>query len=144
MFSNPNNPTISGNTLIFSLGTLRANGQGTVTVKVRVRDNIPAGANLNFPATLSYVDPSGFPQSVNANVSAQVCSALAVIVNEVNDVSLGANVFGAGFLPVNLFGWLLLLILILILAFLAKYLLGGMNSGNQPFTKKTTTTTVQQ
>ncbi len=135
MFSNPNNPTRSGNTLIFNLGTLKANGQGTVTVRVRVRDNIPAGTNLNFPATLSYIDPSGYPQSVSANVSAQVYSEPIVINNE--KVNLGANVFGAGFLPTNLFGWLLLLILILILVFLARYLF----SPNQPFTKKTTTTT---
>lgn len=38
------------------------------------------------------------------------------------DVLLGANVFGAGFLPANLFEWLLLLVLILVLALLAKYL----------------------
>src|SRR3989338_9062748 len=50
LFSNPNNPTVFGNTLIFNLGTLRANGQGTVTARVRVQNNIPAGVNLNFPA----------------------------------------------------------------------------------------------
>jgi uncharacterized repeat protein (TIGR01451 family) len=142
MFSNPNNPIRSGNTLIFNLGTLKANGQGTVTARVRVRDEIPAGTNLNFPAVLSYVDPSGFPQSVNANVSAQVWTEPEpeTTIDETDGkVLLGANVFGAGFLPTNLFGWLLLLILILILILLAKYLY----SGNQPFSKKTTTTTIQ-
>jgi Domain of unknown function DUF11 len=140
MFSTPNNPTRSGNTLIFNLGTLKANGQGTVTVRVRVRDNIPAGTNLNFPATLSYIDPSGFPQSVTANVSAQVWSAPVVPapVDTNANIFLGANVFGAGFLPGNLFGWLLLLILILLLVLLAKYLFGQSNS--QPFSKRTTTT----
>ncbi len=137
MFSNPSNPTRSGNTLIFNLGTLKANGQGTVTVRVRVRENIPAGTNLNFPATLSYVDPSGQPQSVNANVSAQVWSdpIKENIVPVV--VPLGANVFGAGFLPANLFGWLILLVLVLALALLAKYLFGS------PFSKQTTTTSNQ-
>ena len=96
IFSNPSNPTISGNTLYFNLGTLRANGKGVVTVRVRVRDNIKAGTALNFPATLSYVDPSGQPQSVIANVSAQVWS------DGTNTNFLGANVFGAGFLPTNL------------------------------------------
>jgi len=135
MFSTPSNPIISGNTLVFNLGTLRANGQGTVTVRVRVRENIPAGTNLNFPATLSYIDPSGQVQSVNANVSAQVWSDPA------NDkISLGANVFWAGFLPTNLFGWLLLLILILVLVLIAKYLFG---QPGQPFSKKTTTTTIK-
>ncbi len=144
LFSNPNNPTRNGNTLIFNLGTLRANGQGTVTVRVRVRDDIPAGTNLNFPAVLSYIDPSGYPQSVTANVSAQVWTEPVVTplaptdVN--NNVNLGANVFGAGFFPGNLFGWLLLLILILILILLAKYLF---DKAGQPFTKKTTTTTIK-
>jgi len=147
MFSTPNNPVISGNTLVFNLGTLKANGKGTVTVRVRVRENIPAGTNLNFPATLSYIDPSGQPQSVNANVSAQVWSDPARVDEK---VSLGANVFGAGFLPTNLFGWLMLLILILLLVLLAKYLFGSpfskqtTTTSNQPSgVKKTTTTTIQ-
>ena len=138
MFSNPSNPTRSGNTLIFSLGTLRANAQGTVTVRVRVRENIPAGTYLNFPAVLSYVDPSGHMQSVNANVSAQIWSE--PIKEEV--VQLGANVFGAGFFPTNIFGWLLLIILILLLVYLAKYIFGQPGQLT-PFSKKTTTTTIQ-
>jgi uncharacterized repeat protein (TIGR01451 family) len=130
--SNPSNPVQSGNTLIFNLGSLRANGQGTVTVKVHVRDNINGGAKLNFPAVLSYIDPSGFPQSVNANVSAGVCTPPAGAV--VATSTLGANVFGAGFLPTSIFGWLLLLILILLLVLLAKYLF------SDSFRKKTVTT----
>jgi uncharacterized repeat protein (TIGR01451 family) len=70
--SNPGNPQIAGNNLTFSLGTLRANGQGTVTIRVRVRQDAPPGALLNFPAVLTYIDPSGHAQSVSANVEAQV------------------------------------------------------------------------
>jgi uncharacterized repeat protein (TIGR01451 family) len=132
--STPTNPTISGNTILFNLGTLKANGQGTVTVRVQVLDDVPAGTNLNFPATLSYVDPSGQPQSVSANVSAQVWSEPTV--NNSNTSFLGANAFWAGFLPGNLLGWLLLLILILLLVFLVKYIY----SGQVPFHKKTVTT----
>jgi len=123
MFSNPNNPTRSGQTLIFNLGTLRANGQGTVTVRVRVRDNVPAGTNLNFPATLTYVDPSGFPQSVSANVAAQVWSE--PIKDEA--VRLEANVFGAGFLPTSLLGWLVLIVLLFMLILLVQYIFSQPN-----------------
>ena len=142
--SNPNNPTFNGNALTFNLGTLKANGQGTVTVRVRVRDNIPAGTSLNFPATLSYVDPSGRAQSVNANVTAQVWTEPTPVPVENNNSSfLGANVFGAGFLPSNIFGWLLLIILALILiavvAYFVRYIFGY-----QPLLKKTTTTTTNQ
>ena len=118
MSSVPSNPTRSGNTLVFNLGTLRANGEGSVSVRVRVREDMPMGAYLNFPAVLSYVDPSGYPQSVSANVSAQVWSDGKVV----NNIGLGAGVFGAGFLPNNIFGWLILIILILVLVLLAKYL----------------------
>ncbi|MCX6751470.1 MAG: hypothetical protein NT161_01740, partial [Candidatus Nomurabacteria bacterium] len=114
MFSNPSSPTISGNTLIFNLGTLKANGQGTVTVRVRVRENIPTGTSLNFPATLSYIDPSGFPQSVNANVSAQISGTSTA--NETVQLGALAFLFGnGGFLPNSLLGWLLLILLIVLL-----------------------------
>lgn len=130
--SSPSNPTISGNTLIFNLGTLGANKSGTVAIRVLLRDNVQPGTNLNFPATLNYVDPSGSSQSVSANVSANVCGVLPAVT--ASDVTLGASVFGAGFLPTSIFGWLLLLILILILILLARHLF------NQSFQKRTITT----
>lgn len=152
MFSNGgSNPTVFGSTLIFNLGTLRANGEGTITARARVKDNIPTGMNLNFPATLSYIDPSGLPQSVTTNVSAQVWNEPGELTK---DIPLEANVFGAGFLPTNLFGWLLLIILVLLLILLAKYLFGSgqflpfsrqtVSTFNQPSGKKTTTTTIHE
>ncbi|MCM2338971.1 MAG: hypothetical protein NDI62_00740 [Burkholderiales bacterium] len=125
IFSNPNNPTRSGSTLIFNLGTLGANKEGTVTVRVRVRENIPAGTNLNFPAILSYTDPSGYTQSVSANVSAQVWSQPVVVeqpINTTEPIQLGALafLFGNGFLPNNLIGWLLLILLVVLLVLAAR------------------------
>src|SRR3989344_1699194 len=144
MFSNPNNPTIAGNTLTFNLGTLGANSQDTVTVRVRVRDDAPIGANLNFPALLSYLDPAGSAQTVTANVVAQVwCEALEPLEVEARATSLlGANVFGAGFWPDTLFEWLLLLILILLLILLIRYLIAGAAAPILP-PRRTTTTTVE-
>ena len=125
MYSTPNNPTRSGQTLIFNLGTLRAGGQGTVSIRVHVRENARNGAPLNFPATLSYVDNTGYPQSVSANVSANVCPLpLVVVDSEAERAGLSASVFGVGFLPENIFGWLLLIILILILILLLRHLFG--------------------
>lgn len=144
MFSTPSNPTISGNTLIFNLGTLRAGGQGVVTVRVRVRDNIPAGTTLNFPATLRYVDPAGNTQSVSANVTAQVWDE-----GSQSFVNLGANIFGAGFFPTNVFGWLLVILLILALIMLVKHLFSQAPMrrttvvDDHPLGKKTTTTTIE-
>ena len=143
MFSNPSNPTRSGNTLIFNLGTLRANGEGVATVRVRVRDNIPAGTNLNFPAILSYVDPSGFLQSVTANVSAQVWSEPVTNIAPVeNVVPLGALAFlfgNGGFLPNSLLGWLLLILLVVLLVLAARKAYYNYGSNTTTVTKKTTT-----
>ncbi len=120
VFSNGSNPNIFGNTLVFNLGTLKANSQSAVTTRVRVLDYVAAGTILNFPATLSYVDPSGQPKSVSANVSAQVWNAPA---GENITASLGANVIGSNsFFPINILGWLLLIILILVLILLSRHL----------------------
>ena len=145
MFSNPSSPTRSGNTLIFNLGTLRANGEGVTTVRVRVRDNIPAGTSLNFPAILSYVDPSGFPQSVTANVSAQVWSEPTTTPTEKETVQLGALAFlfgSDGFLPNSLLGWLLLILLIVLLVLAARkaYHSYGYGNGTNTTTISKTTT----
>ena len=70
--SNPNTATVSGNLLTFQIGTIRANQEGTVTVTIRVRDNVPHGTNLNFLAVMDYLDPSGRPQSVSAPLTIQV------------------------------------------------------------------------
>jgi uncharacterized repeat protein (TIGR01451 family) len=117
--SNPNNPIKFGNTLIFNFETLGANSQNTIAIRMKVKDNTEPGTSLNFPATLSYVNPTGLPQSVTANVTAQVAEEPVTDEN----TNLGANVFGAGFLPTNIFGWLLTMIMVFILAILAKYLL---------------------
>ena len=121
LFANASNPIVSGQTLLFNLGSLQANTEGTVIVGARVRENIQAGINLNFPATLSYIDPAGSPQSVNTTASTQVWSEP---VNTDKNASLGANVLGAGFLPMSFFEWLLLFVLVLILILLIKYLFG--------------------
>jgi len=86
---------------------------------MRVKDNTPAGTNLYFPATLSYVDPSGQPQSVNANISAQVWTEPVVITT----VPLGAAVYFTDLLPENLIGWLFLIILILLIVLIVRRLL---------------------
>lgn len=146
LYSTPPNPQRSGNTLIFSQGSLGPNQSGTVTVRVRVRQDAPPGALLNFPATLSYTDPAGYPQSVSANVSARVWyegQGDVIIEEEVSrdGTSLAASVFGAGFWPDSLFGWLLLLILVLILIALVRYLIAG--AAAEPFARRTSTTTVE-
>ncbi|MSU44673.1 hypothetical protein EXS45_00605 [Candidatus Nomurabacteria bacterium] len=139
LLSTPNNPIRSNNTLVFNLKTLKANGEGTTTIRIKIPNDISAGINLNFPATLSYIDPVGSSQSVVANVSAQIWNDPALSVNKKDDNqnNLGANVFGADFLPGNIFGWQLLIILILLLILIVKHSFSSDQS--LPFNKKTTT-----
>lgn len=135
LFSNPGNPTRSGNTLTFDLGTLGANSQGAVTIRVRVREDIRAGTNLNFPAILTYIDPANLPQSVTANVTAQVWTEpepLSPLSENINGNALGANVIGAGFLPGNILSWLLLIVLILLLIILSKHLYHNFHQNKPP------------
>lgn len=123
IYSNPSNPTISANTLSFNLGTLKAGGQGTVNIRTRVRNNIPAGTYLNFPATLSFTN-GGRTESVNANVSAQVWGDNMGDSDNIFS-SLSANVFGGvGFLPISLLGWLFLIAVVLMVMLLAKHFFG--------------------
>ena len=123
LFATPSNPTVFGNTVIFNLGTLPANGQNLITIKTKVSPDAEAGTSLNFPATLIYVDPAGKTQSVNANTSAKVwATPTDANTQDEGGSSLEANAFGSGFLPTNLFGWLLLIVLILALILIGKHL----------------------
>ena len=132
MFTSGNNPMVFGNNLVFNLGTLPANSQGLVTIRARVGDDVPAGTNLNFPATLSYVNPSGISQFVNTYASAQVSEPASLTPESLNQNVLPASVFGAGFLPTNIFGWLLLFVLILLLVFISKHLFYDQSFGRRP------------
>lgn len=125
VFSNPNNPAKSGNSLTFSLGTLRADGKDTVTVRVRVRENISTETVLDFPATLSYIDTSGLAKTAEVKVSAQVWHDGEGSSFGLNKL-LGANVFSSGaLLPTSLVGWLFLVILLLLLILIARKFLGS-------------------
>lgn len=108
--SDPGNPVISGNVLSFDLGTLGAGEQGSVNIRVLVDENVREGTNLNFHATLSYIDPQGQSRSVSDSITATV-----------RDTSLlGGSIFGAGLFTGGILGWILLIILILIAIILSK------------------------
>ena len=120
--SNPMSSNKLGNIVIFNLGTLKGNEQGMVSVRALIQPNIAEGTNLNFTATLSYIDPSKAPKSVTTNASAQILGPEIFPGITDEEIDPQANVIGVGFLPTNIFGWFILFILVLVLLLLSRHL----------------------
>jgi len=100
-----------------SILSLVTTGSAPSTV-VRYYNVNPPTTQPNITNTDTYV-----PYSTNQNVNGAVSAASV----------LGANIFGTGsFLPTNLFGWLLILILILAIVFLGRHLFGQTTIINSP------------
>ncbi len=118
--SSPANGSKLGNIIILNLGTLKGNEQGMASVRVLIQPNIIPGTNMNFTATLSYIDPAKAPKSVTTNTSAQVFAVQETVIDE--NIFPEANAIGAGFFPADIFGWLMLIILILVLLLLSRHL----------------------
>lgn len=64
----------SGNNLSFNLGTIKPQEQGTISVKIKIKNLTRGGSALMFTSTLNYNDSSGNLRSVD--------SYLAVIIKE--------------------------------------------------------------
>jgi uncharacterized repeat protein (TIGR01451 family) len=79
--------SVNPNGLTFILGNLKANGEGVVAIKLRVKPDAKPGTPLTFVAILNYVDPARAPQSVMANLTIQVSDAASAV--------LGATAVGA-------------------------------------------------
>jgi hypothetical protein len=106
-----------GNTVTFNLGTIPAQGQGTITIRAKVADDVNSGATLLINHTLGFNDNRGNYRAVN--------SLLTLTVDK--GYSLLASLFE--FLS-KLFGycwfWILLaLIILLIILFLMYRALAG-------------------
>ena len=64
----------TGNNLSFNLGTINSQEQGTISVKIKIKNLTRGGSALMFASTLNYNDSSGNLRSVD--------SYLAVIIKE--------------------------------------------------------------
>ncbi len=98
------------------INSLRPNQSRTFITEMRVREDASTGDEIYSYATISYDDTT-----INSNdVIIEVEGAFDDIYDEDNQT---ASIFGAGFLPNTLFGWLALIIAILIIAFLLSRIL---------------------
>ena len=100
------------NTVVLTLGTLPRDGQGGfVNIQATVDTNATVGSNLVSTATLAFTLPSGAQDTA-------VAYYLNTVIAQNN---LGAFVlFGNGFFPTTLLGWVLLIGLIIIIILLAR------------------------
>ena len=71
--------SISGNNLSFNLGTVSANTQGVITVRIHINKSISSNSSLMFNLSLEYTNSSNQFQSVSAflNVTVNKGSSLA-------------------------------------------------------------------
>ncbi len=102
----------TNNTVAATLGTLTPQQQGTISITAQANPTIIPGNNLVTTATIAFTTP-GKAQD----------SAIAYVLNTVGNPNnlAGLALFGAGFFPTSLLGWILLLGLLLVLILIARY-----------------------
>jgi uncharacterized repeat protein (TIGR01451 family) len=105
--------------------SLKPNRSRTFITEMRVREDASTGDEIYSYATISYDDTT-----INSNdVVIEVEGAFDDLYEE--DENQAASIFGAGFLPNTLFGWLALIIAILIIAFLLSRILFTRNENQR-------------
>lgn len=102
----------TSNTVTATLGTLTPSQEGVITIQAIADTRIIAGNNLVATATLAFTIP-------NKAQDTAIAYDLDSIMNRNN--LAGLALFGDGFWPNSLLGWIILLLLILILVLIARY-----------------------
>ena len=105
----------TNNTIETTLGTLAPNAQGVVTITATADSSLVAGNSLVTTATLSFLNSAKAQDSVVAYATNTVSGTAGA------NLLAGLALFGAGFFPTSLLGWILLIGLILILVFVSRY-----------------------
>lgn len=104
------------NAVIVDLKTLAAGASGDVFITAKADSGLKAGELVVTTANMVYTSASGVQGDAIAYVTHRAEASSSV---------LGASIFGAGsFLPTTLFGWMILIILVLILVLLGNHVYG--------------------
>ena len=104
----------TNNTVVANLGTLDCDGQGgTVTIEGMIDNTVTPGSTLVATSTLAFTTPSGAQDS-----------AVAYAVNTVTQrpYITTFGLFGSGFFPTTLLGWILLIAIIILVILLIRHL----------------------
>ncbi len=101
----------TSNNVTAVLGTLTPGQQGVITIQAIADASVLTGNNLLATATLAFTTPSKAQDT-----------AIAYDLDSIRSNNLGGlALFGTGFWPNSLLGWIILLLLILILILIARY-----------------------
>ncbi len=103
----------TNNTVVVPVGTLVPGQAGSVTIFARANETLIPGTNLVTTATLAFTTPRNAQDSAIAYV-------LNNVVNRTNSLA-GLALWGGGFFPGTLLGWVILIGLIIILVLLARW-----------------------
>ncbi|HEY4493537.1 MAG TPA: hypothetical protein VJB98_02870 [Candidatus Paceibacterota bacterium] len=114
--------TIDGNTLTLNLGTVAPLQSGQVQVVGKIDEGVLDGEQLVTRAVVSYRDSQGYTRESSAQTVSTVDRDGNNLAS-VKDSSDANDSSGLRFLPDTFFGWLLLLLLIIVLAIFVKRLL---------------------
>lgn len=103
----------TNNTVATTVGTLLPAALGTFTIQVLTNPTIIPGNTLVTTATAAFTLPTSAQDSA-------IAYDLDNVVSFQNNLA-GLALFGAGFFPTSLLGWILLLGLLLVLILIARY-----------------------
>jgi hypothetical protein len=137
------------NTVYVNISTLKAGERDDTTVRAKVTGTLQSNESVTARAIIAFENPENKAQE---NAIAYDSDSYLASQNV-----LGASIFGLGFLPGTLAGWLFIILLIILLILLIRYATGRIeqknhyyhypdDSGNvppvPPVTGTSTTTTV--
>ncbi len=109
------------------LSRLQPGETKTYITEMRVRDDARDGDEIE-----SFASASNDDFSFNSNdVVIEVTEQESEVVSEKEDNNQAASIFGAGFFPTDLLGWLLLFVVVLAIAYLASRILFSNNQNRK-------------
>jgi hypothetical protein len=104
----------TNNTVAITLGTLLPVAQGSISIQALINPTVIPGNNLVTTATAAFTLPSSAQDSA-------IAYDLDMVANPIANNLAGLALFGAGFFPTSLLGWILLLGLLLLLILIARW-----------------------
>lgn len=118
------------NTVVLNIGNLYPQEEGSITVRVRVNSDVESGKIVvvtgNVPYTYTVIK-----NNIATNTQEEVFAYAKDTVEGGEVLGLqGIALFGNGFWPSTLIGWLILLIIILLIILLARTIYNKMNKPN--------------
>jgi hypothetical protein len=135
------------NSLNLDLGTLSAGEQGQLTFVGQTSPNLSSNEQVSIKATLVYT--AGVREGVTTTRTESI-NAPAYTSPTASSAGLSASALSSGYLPNNLFGWAILIVLLFILLILCMYIYTRMYPKKQvivvdhpPMGSSTTTTTTE-